>query len=230
MRLKLRTTSAILLIAGLLAPPPATAQGNGQFTVTITNLTRDQTFTPVFVATHRPGIRLFEPGQPALPHVALVAEEGDVGPLMALARAATPFVHDVTFTGAPPGGFVGPGESRTITVGTRPGFDRVSVIAMLIPTNDGFFALRDAEGPSGTGPVMYTSPAYDAGSERNDETCASVPGPNYPECGGPGGGGQPSGGEEGYVYIHPGIQGVGDFGPNRDWRNPVAQITIRRVP
>ncbi len=149
---------------------------------------------------------------------------------MALAQSASAFVFDVASTGAPPGGFVGPGQSRTINVGTRAGFGRVTVIAMLIPTNDGFFALRDAAGPSGTGPVMYTSPAYDAGSERNDETCASIPGPNYPECGGPGGGGQPSGGEEGYVYIHQGVQGVGDFGLNRNWQNPVAQITIRRVP
>lgn len=229
MRLKLITTCAMVVAAGLMVPAPTVAQQDGQFAVTITNLTRDQTFTPVFVATHRPGVRLFQLGQPALPQVALVAEEGDVAPLMALAQAAPAFVHDVTFTGAPPGGFVGPGESRTITVGTRPGFDRVTVIAMLIPTNDGFFALRDVEGPPGAATATYTSPAYDAGSERNDETCASIPGPNYPECGGPGGGGQPSGDEEGYVYIHPGIQGVGDFAPSRDWRNPVAQITIRRV-
>ncbi len=42
--------------------------------------------------------------------------------------------------------------------------------------------------------------AYDAGSERNDETCASIPGPDFVECGGPGTGGQPVGGEEGYVH------------------------------
>jgi hypothetical protein len=76
------------------------------------------------------------------------------------------------------------------------------------------------------------SPAYDAGSERNDELCASIPG-DYPECSGPsspGNGDKPTGGEEGFIHIHAGIHGIGDYKPaQRDWRNPVAKITIRRV-
>jgi hypothetical protein len=171
---------------------------------------------------------LFQVGQPALPEVAIVAEEGDVAPLMALAR--NPAVFDMTFTGAPPGGMIGPGQSRTVTVRTSAGFEHVTVIAMLIPTNDGFFGLNGVQGPT-TGVLTYSSPAYDSGTERNDERCSSIPGPNFSECGGPGGGGQPSGGEEGFVHIHSGIHGVGDFtAARRDWRNPVAMITIRRVP
>lgn len=223
-------TSAVLLAVGLAGAGPSHAQGAGpRFEITITNLTRAQTFTPVFAASHQPGIRLFELGRPALPQLAVLAEEGDVGPLMSIA-AASPFVFDSTFTGPPPGGFVGPGQSRTITVRTRAGFDHVTIAAMLIPTNDGFFALRDVAGPTGRGVMTHTSPAYDSGTERNDETCASIPGPSFAECGGPGGGGQPAGDEEGYVYIHQGIQGIGDFAASRDWRNPVAQIRIRRVP
>lgn len=223
-------TSALLLAVGLTSSGPIHAQGAGpRFEITITNLTRDQTFTPVFVATHTPGVRLFELGQPALPQLATLAEEGDVAPLMSLA-AASPLVFDSTFTGPPPGGFIGPGQSRTIIVRTRGGFDHLTMAAMLIPTNDGFFALRDIAGPTGQGVMTHTSPAYDSGTERNDETCASIPGPNFSECGGPGGGGQPAGGEEGYVYIHQGIQGVGDLTASRDWRNPVAQVRIRRVP
>jgi hypothetical protein len=50
------------------------------------------------------------------------------------------------------------------------------------------------------------------------------------KTGGFGAGGAPAGGEEGYVHIHAGIHGVGDLEPGmRDWRNPVARITIRRV-
>jgi hypothetical protein len=38
------------------------------------------------------------------------------------------------------------------------------------------------------------------------------------------------GGEEGFVRIHEGIHGVGDFvEATRDWRNPVAKVSIRRV-
>lgn len=221
---------AVLLTVGLVGTGPTHAQGSGpRFEITITNLTRSQTFTPVFAATHIPGVRLFELGAPAIPQLETLAEEGDVAPLMAVA-AASPFVLDSTFTGPPPGGFVGPGQSRTITLRTRGGFDHITMAAMLIPTNDAFFALRDVAGPTGQSAITVTSPAYDSGTERNDETCASIPGPNFAECGGRGGGGQPVGGEEGYVYIHQGIQGVGDLAASRDWRNPVAQIRIRRVP
>lgn len=35
---------------------------------------------------------------------------------------------------------------------------------------------------------------------------------------------------EGYVYIHPGIHGIGDLpATNHDWNNPVAKVTIRQV-
>lgn len=40
----------------------------------------------------------------------------------------------------------------------------------------------------------------------------------------------PVGGEEGYVHIHAGIHGIGDFmASDRDWRNPVAEITVERL-
>lgn len=204
--------------------------GGGRYLVTITNITRAQTFTPVLVVSHRPGVRLFELGQSSITPLAILAEEGDVGPLMALALSS-PAVFDAQFSGPPPAGFVRPGESKTVLVRTRGGFDHVSVAAMLIPTNDGFLALNGVEGPRGHQVATFTSPAYDAGSERNDELCASIPGPDFAECGGPGGGGQPAGGEEGFVHIHAGIHGIGDFvASDRDWRNPVARITIRRVP
>ena len=136
-----------------------------------------------------------------------------------------PNVRDVVNSG----GLLGPGKSVTQRVSTLGGFDNVSVAAMLIPTNDGFFAVNDAEGPNGQESITVFSPAYDAGTERNDETCASIPGPFFVECGGPGGGGAPGSGE-GYVHIHAGIHGIGDLDPAlRDWRNPVARITIRRV-
>ncbi len=129
------------------------------------------------------------------------------------------------------GGLTNPGASTTLTVKTGAGFDHISVAAMLIPTNDGFFAINGVEGPEGSATLVLYSPAYDSGTERNDELCASIPGPFFTECGGPGGGGSPSGGEEGYVHIHAGIHGIGNLNAAmRDWRNPVAQVTIRRIP
>lgn len=200
-----------------------------QFAVTVTNLTRGQTFTPVLVASHREGVTLFTPGQAPSPELAVLAEEGDVAPLTAL-LLSSPLVRAVANSGAPPGGFVGPGQSKIVVVDGGRGADHISVTAMLIPTNDGFFGLNGVRAPRGSEVLSYLSPAYDAGSERNDELCASIPGPFFTECGGPGGGAQPAGGEEGYVHIHAGIHGVGDLEASaRDWRNPVALITIRRV-
>jgi hypothetical protein len=197
----------------------------GHFEVTVTNVTRGQTFTPILVATHRAGIRLFELGQPASPELATVAEEGNTAPLAARLSSMRG-VKDVVSSGA----LLPPGHSVTIRVRTEGAFDHVSMAAMLIPTNDGFFALNGVPGPHGSGSMTRRSPAYDSGSEVNDELCASIPGPFFAECGGPGGGGMPAGGEEGYVHIHAGVHGIGNFvAADRDWRNPVANIVIRRT-
>jgi hypothetical protein len=224
------TLALVALVFSTLTAAPAPAQPRDRiYEVTVTNLTRGQTFTPVLVATHVEGIQIFTLGEPASPELAIVAEEGDVGPLTAL-LLSTPGVAAVANTGPPPGGFIGPGQSKTILVEGGGRFDHLSVAAMLIPTNDGFFALNGVAGPRGNQTLTLFSPAYDAGSERNDELCASIPGPFFSECGGPGGGGRPTGGEEGYVHIHAGIHGIGDLvASNRDWRNPVAKIAIRRV-
>ena len=105
-------------------------------------------------------------------------------------------------------------------------FKYVTVTSMLIPTNDAFIAVNGVKGPkSNHGPKVIMSPAYDAGSEPNDELCSNIPGP---VCGGDGG--SPAASGEGYVHIHAGIQGIGDLNSaDFDWRNPTAKITIKRM-
>ena len=213
----------LLAVGGALLCAAAGASAM-DYEVTVTNLTRGQQFTPILVASHKAGVRLFELGTPATSQLRTLAEEGNVVPLTAL-LLGNPDVRDVVNSGA----LLNPGHSVTQRVSTRGNFDNVSVAAMLIPTNDAFFAVNDLEGPNGQHTIVVFSPAYDAGTERNDETCASIPGPFFAECNGKGGGGAPGGGE-GYVHIHAGIHGVGDLHPElRDWRNPVARITIRRI-
>jgi hypothetical protein len=220
----MKFATLLLLAATLLTASAALADGR-ELEVTVTNLTRGQQFTPILVASHRRGVSLFDAGSPASSELALVAEEGDIGPLGDLLQSM-PEVKDVQSSD----GLLGPGESVTIVVESSGSFRHVSVVAMLIPTNDAFFSVNGVEGPSGGRTVTVLSPAYDAGSERNDELCASIPGPGFDECGGPGGGGQPVGDEEGYVHIHAGIHGIGDMDASeRDWRNPVARIVIRRA-
>jgi len=229
--------TGVLFVAGLCGVFPALrADDMSTYEVTITNLTRGQRFTPVLVASHKEGVKLFQLGSPATPQLKTIAEEGDPGPLATLLRA-NPDVKEVVISPAPPpaANLVDPGETITLRVQAGGRFDHFSVVAMLIPTNDGFFALNDVEGPKGNESLIRLSPAYDAGTERNDETCASIPGPSFSECvtpanpSGNGGGAAPGGGE-GYVHIHAGIHGIGNMNAAmRDWRNPVAKITIRRL-
>lgn len=224
--MKSRLTTLTLVLAAWAAPAVADDDRNGaRFEVTVTNLTRGQQFTPILVASHKPNVRLFELGKPASPGLATLAEEGNTAPLAA-ELAALAGTGDVVSGNA----LTNPGASTTLVVEGRGGFGRFSVAAMLIPTNDAFFAVNGVPLPRGNDVLTLLVPAYDAGSERNDERCASIPGPNFAECGGSGGGGAPSGGEEGYVHIHAGIHGIGDLvAANRDWRNPVALVKVQRA-
>jgi len=219
---------ALVSIFALAVPAAHGADSGRTYEVTVTNITRAQQFTPLLVATHRASVRLFKVGRPASAELATLAEEGDVAPLKA-ALDANPDVGR-TAVGA---GLTDPGQSKTVRIETRRAFDRLSVAAMLIPTNDAFMALNGfdldelAEGERRVVTVRVV--AYDAGSERNDELCSSIPGPSFVECGGPGGGAKVGGGE-GFVHIHNGIHGIGSFNPaERTWLNPVAEITIHRV-
>ena len=212
------------IVASTLTASHSRAQGQGprRFRVSVTNLTKGQTFTPILVATHRAGVRLFELGSEARPELEAVAETGDTGPLAAFLEGL-PQVKDVQVIG----GLLGPGQTATVEVDARGPFRRLSVAAMLIPTNDGFFALNGVEGPRGQEADEHFSPAYDAGTEVNEEICADIPGP---QCGGSGAIDAGTG-EHGVVHINAAIQGVGDLAPGEwDWRNPVARIIVRRIP
>jgi hypothetical protein len=225
LRMGMLITVIGLVLAALGVPKTALSQEGLVYEVMVTNLTRGQQFTPILVATHSDTVKLFTLGSPSTPELAILAEEGNTAPLAGLLMA-TPGVRDVRTSS----GLLNPGASTSVTVQASGSADHYSLAAMLIPTNDGFVALNTVELPTGNRELTVFSVAYDAGSERNDELCASIPGPFFAECGGPGGGGMPGGGEERYVHIHAGIHGIGNLSTAmRDWRNPVAKITIRRV-
>jgi len=176
------------------------------------------------VATHKAGVKLFTLGSPASTELEKVAEAGDLSSLEANLKS-NPKVFKVVDSGAP----LPPGKSVTLTVEARGPFDHVSVVSMLVPTNDAFFAVNGADGPDFfKHSVVYFSPAYDAGTEANDELCANIPGPPN-VCTGEGF--NPSrDGDGNFVHIHSGIHGIGDLSAAiYDWRNPVARIEITRV-
>ena len=194
-----------------------------KYEVTITNLTRGQVFSPPIVIVHSRDFYLFTLGDEASVELAALAEEGNPGPLEDLIRDFYPKFRTAVADGPVP-----PGESTSVKVKiSKRGYPNlISVAGMLVTTNDAFFAGRNIWLP-GRDKKMVEAVAYDAGSEENTEECNDIPGP---PCGAPPNE-NPTEGAEGYVHVHAGIHGIGSevIPAERDWNNPVAKITIRRI-
>jgi Spondin_N len=197
------------------------------YEVTITNITHGQTFTPQLVVTHPGNAIIFRLGEPASPELEMLAESGDTGPLT---NALSGVAMDITTIP----GLLGPGEQASVVVSGNPGRGFVSVAAMMIPTNDSFVAMNRMKLPR-SGAVQQMVPAYDAGTEYNDQNCANIPGPT---CGGEGNSPGSNDTDEGFVHIGNGMHELGDedaqgnqlIDPKTyDWRNSVARITVRRM-
>lgn len=218
---KISTYMALGLL--LTAGAPAIADDsddNRSYEITVTNVTRGQTFTPILVATHKAGLNLFTLGAAASPELALIAEDGDTAPLSAVLGGNPDVLEVMTIPR------LDPGKTVTFKIKTKNKFDHISMASMLVTTNDAFFALNGVPGPKGRAMLTLESPAYDAGSEPNDELCIHIP---DAMCAGEGA--SPNAGGEGFVHIHAGIHGIGNLSAAEyDWRNPVAQISIKRVP
>ncbi len=224
---KLSIVAAAILVAGqgaMVASPRALADGPALVEITVINLTRGQIISPVVVASHSARLApLFELGEPASDELAGVAEDADLDPFIA-ALEADSAVHQVKTVFGENNGPIVPGESASVVLEVPGRFRRVSMAGMLVSTNDAFTALRAVRVPA-FGGSTYRTPAYDSGSEVNNEDCDFIPGP---PC--TGGGVRQPVGAEGYVHIHGGIHGIGDLEPSEhDWRNPVVEVTIRRV-
>lgn len=220
MHKKTALLTGCVLSASILATTTAFADEEmAMYEVTVTNLTPGQPFAPVMAATHRSGILFFETGQAPSDELAMLAEAGNGQP-MAEKLLNTPGVFDAQVSTM---GLTFPGKSTTLMVSAKGGSNNISVGAMLGATNDAFFAIRDLPLPKGRNTVTYIANAYDAGSETNDELGATVAGLG-------GEGYSPNDSGEGFVHIHNGIHGIGDLvAATMDWRNPVAEIVIKRV-
>jgi hypothetical protein len=218
---------ALALVAtGALADDKARAF----YEVSITNITKGQTFTPQLIAIHSDNVALFELGAPATDELQVLAEDGGTGPLTALLQKQGQDVGAVTTIGA----LLRPGATAVAMLEAPAKMDYLSTAGMLIPTNDTFFAVNRYPLPQ-RGSVTVYAQAYDAGTEANDQNCANIPGPR---CGGAGLSAGTNAGDEGFVHVGNGFHelGVGSGSTGEvlrpfqyDWRNPVAMIRIKRV-
>jgi len=204
--------------------------------VEITNLTHGVYFTPILIAAHNPETSLFDVGSTASAELQAMAEGGDLAGLVA----------DLDSLGAvsisnPANGLLGPATSASSTGIETGDHDMLSIVAMLLPTNDGFVGVDGWEIPQAAGSYEIYLNAYDAGTEANDElvTGGGAPGEagipaNPGGNGGEGGTGVTSMESNTTVHIHRGnvgdteaLGGISDVDSRiHRWLNPVAKVVV----
>ncbi len=215
------------------------------FEVTLQNLTTGQPFSPPVAATHDEDLHMFQVGQLATDQLAAIAQDGNEQPMVDLFNSLrlddeddVTAVVDVGRPLTPKGKTVGLfTDSVNFRISAHRG-DRFSMATMLICTNDGFLGLDAVKLPRHGSAVFFLN-GFDAGRENNTEKQAdlvepcSLLGPVFLP------GFHPSPNHDAEVatippepiHLHPGITGVGDLSfAMHGWTNPVAKVTITRVP
>ena len=226
------------LIAGLIALTTSPALFAATYKVEVQNLTRGVYFAPLLVSAHPATAKLFTSGMPASTNIQSVAERGDIAGVTAdMMGVAAKSVAN------PAEGLLSPGASTMADLGEpSAGNTNLTVIGMIVPSNDGFIALNNIALPTTAGTYIYMVNGYDAGTEGNDEIRGSgapgmagfgVPAP-IDDSVGHGGTGIPGVTAEGFIHIHPGH--IGDQDKNggttdtdasiHRWLNPVARVTV----
>jgi hypothetical protein len=229
------------IIIGTLAAAAVTLAGQTQaadLDIEITNLTHGFHFTPLLVGAHGAGSHLFQAGQDASDNLQIMAECGMISGLSA----------DLDNMGAnkvenPAGGMLAPGATTPITsLMTTDGNTYLSLVAMLLPTNDAFVGIDNVKIPTAAGTYTYYLNAYDAGTEANNELidasgCAAgmagIPGAPGEDTG-TGGMGVTDDESNKTVHVHRGTLGDTEAtGGKSDlnssihrWQNPVARLVI----
>jgi len=230
---RLTKLSACLTAFALVSPITQAAD----LTIEIENLTRGIYFTPLVVAAHPDGTRLFEVGGTASSELQAIAEGGDISGAETLLSGI-----GATQDNNPAAGLLAPGASTTANLNTDGTSNtQLSIVGMLLPTNDGFVALNEQNIPTEAGSYTFYAKAYDAGTEANNEIVGSgVPGMSGFPAPGPIASAIGSGGTgvnasaEGHIHIHRGVIGDNDAtGGESDidvtlhrWLNPIAKITV----
>lgn len=205
------------------------------YRVTITNLTEQgQPFTPPAIALHRGWLNVFNRGQAASFGVKEIAENGNLTPFVDSLNANPRVTNVVVAAGNPPPLF--PGQSISVDIEAGRGARFLSVVAMLICTNDGFSGANSLRLPAWKyETVTHYARAYDAGTEINTEDFADIV-PPCPALTGvpssdPGSGvSNPALAENGVVRFHRNIKGIADLVPSiHGWPEPVMKIEVTRI-
>ena len=189
-----------------------------EYEVTIENLSPagSQPLSPPILAVHSPSFRIFHIGGYASDELAQVAQDAFGDPLVTLLNNSSEVSEVVVGQQGP----IFPGSSQSLNITVNGNFTKLSLVTMLVNTNDGFTGTDKLQLPQRGTKTFYLR-SYDAGSEENTELIAHIPGQGNPFMGN-------STNEK--IKYHPGILGVGDLDPAvYGWDEPVAKLTITRI-
>lgn len=159
---------------------------------------------------------LYMRGKESSVELATLAENGDPSALVNYYSEADGVLSAIATSGPTNGG-----QTLTIEVTTTSKYPLVTIASMAINTNDCFVALNGVYLMPG---MVLDTPGLDAGSEENNESCSSIPGPDCAGADTPGN--TADGNGEGFVHVHRGVIGVGDLPLDTDWRNPMMRVAV----
>lgn len=198
------------------------------YSITATNITNNQPFSPMAVVVHRNGYTGWDEGAEASTGLEMLAEGGSTTDFLSEADA-NPNVF-LTDTGS---GLILPGADDTVTVIVTHSSDlSLTTASMLVNTNDAFTGANGmliGDLLANESKTFFTMP-IDAGTEANSETAATVPGP--------------AGGGEGYniarddrdfVATHSGVVTMDDglststLDESHRFIGPAAKIVVTRI-
>lgn len=145
------------------------------YEVKVFNLTEAQPMSPPTLLLHGAAYTAWSVGTAATVGLENLAEGGS-GAVLMMEGNADPAVSTTFMASA----VVGPGASGTYSVTMPVSSDaRLTVATMLVNTNDGFAGVmgKDLSGLAVGDSLMAAARVYDAGTEANTETAATMPGP-----------------------------------------------------
>ncbi len=230
--MKFNHISKAILLSSLISTTASAAE----LEISVTNLTHGNHFTPLLITAHSDNSHLFQAGEMASPPLQKMAEGGDISDLVAAATAN----NDIS-TPNPAQGLLAPGARVDNIMLDTMAMTHLSIVAMVLPTNDAFIGLDAWEIPTTPGIYTININAYDAGTESNDEIIngGGMPGSaGIPAAPGGDGGSNATGIDDmssnDKVHIHPGVLGDTDpaAGPSdldsriHRWLNPVARVVV----
>lgn len=228
-RLSITAAVAAMVLAGCHGssskdPDPQPKPEPIMYELTLTNATAGQFFSPPAVVLHESGFQAWRIGESASLGLEMLAEGGASADFI----AEFAMVHESMGASSP----LAPGDSMSMTLMADAGGDvSLTIASMLVQTNDAFtgtasWSLDELMAGQSARRLL---PVYDAGTEMNTETQASIPG-----LGGEGFNAERD--DLGKVAMHPGVVSAVDGLPtsaldaSHRFDQGALMATVKRLP